>query len=91
MLLLWYHSAAYDPECAPPGMLDDATTMTVTPGLSLEFTHPVKSPVSKLGLRTSWGHVGCAVALTVTVVVVVDTEVTVCVDGGVVGQVLDPD
>jgi hypothetical protein len=72
-------------------MLDDATTMTVTPGLSKSFTHPVKPLVSKPELRTSWGHVGCAVAVMVTVVVDVDTEVTVCVDGGVVGQVLDPD
>jgi len=37
--------------------------------------------------------VGCAVAdaVTVTVVVAVDTEVTVCVDGGTIGQVLDPE
>jgi hypothetical protein len=72
-------------------MLDDATTMRVTPGLSPVYTQSVRSPASKPGLRTSWGHVGCAVALTVTVVVAVDTEVTVFVDGGVVGQVLDPD
>jgi hypothetical protein len=63
-------------------MLDDDTTMTSTPGLSKSFTQGGKLPVSKPGLRTSWGHVGGAVAVTVTVVVAVDTEVTVWVDGG---------
>jgi len=68
------------------------TTMTVTSGLPPSLLQPEKLPVSKPGLKTSWGHVGCAVALlAVTVVVTVDTEVTVCVDGGVVGQVLDSD
>ena len=64
-------------------MLDDVTTMTVTSGLPPSLLQPEKLPVSKPGLKTSWGHVDCAVALllAVTVVVTVDTEVTVCVDG----------
>ena len=88
-------AAAKEPECAPPGMVEPATTVTVTPGLSKSFIQGVRESVSKLGLRTSWGQVGDAVAVAVVVVVTVvtevETEVMVSVDGGTVGHVVVPD
>ena len=67
----------------------------VTSGLKLEFIQSAMVPVSKPGLETSWGQVGCAVVVAeadmVIVVVAVNTEVIVWVDGRMVGQVLDPD
>ena len=90
-------AAAKEPECAPPGMVEPATTVTVTPGLSKSFIQEVRESVSKLGLRTSWGQVGDTVAVAVVVTVVteveteVETEVMVSVDGGTVGHVVVPD
>jgi hypothetical protein len=87
------NEAAKEPECAPPGMVELATTVTVTPGLSKSFIQGVRESLSKLGLRTSWGQVGdgVAVVVVVTVVTEVETEVMVSVDGGIVGHVVVPD
>ena len=84
-------AAAKEPEWAPPGMVEPATTEMVTPGLLKEFAQGVKEPVSKPPFTTSCGQVGCAVAIAVTGVVEIDTEVTVSVDGRRVGHVVAPD